>query len=448
MNYKDKKILIVGMGKSGLSAANFFISRGARITGYDRKYIKKAESKIGDRVNLILDTAPENIKPCNYDLIVTSPGVKPDNYILKKAFQDGVPVISEMEAGYRELPGVKVVAVTGTNGKTTTCRMIENLISGRAVVAGNIGLPLTSRVDKIKTKDILILEVSSYQIPYTPSLKPDIGIILNLFPEHLEWHGNFENYVKAKKKMFSRQSSGQVAVFNNEMKELNNFTEGLKSKKYFFSLTEHQRPGCYLKNNQVIWREKSGDKEKLVSLSDFPLKGGHNIENWMASLGAVKQLNKGRKIDTGFKSFKLPSHRLEEFKVSNGVTFVNDSKATNTDSTVRALESYESPIFLLMGGKSKDSFHPRLVDKVNDKVRKLILFGQSRHKLARHFKKIDSSIKVQKKGELKRAVNLTVSEIERGDTVLFSPGGSSFDEFKNYKERGNKFKKWVKEAVQ
>ncbi len=443
MNYKNKKVLIVGLGKSGLSAARFFISRKARVSGYDKKYIKKAAAEIKNSANLIMNTGPGKVNPQNYDIIVTSPGVSPKNPILKQAGKHGVPVISELEAGYREVSGVRVIAVTGTNGKTTTCRMIENLTAGRSVVAGNIGTPLTSILNLVKKKDILVLEVSSYQIPYTPSLKPDIGVVLNIFPEHLDWHGNYDNYFRAKKKLFDRQKAGQGSVLNNQLPGLNNFIEGLESEKYFFSLDYHDKYGCYLKNNIIFWRDARG-VEKIIELDTFSLKGTHNIENYMAALCASKIL----KIDKNkLNNFELPLHRLEEIKTKDGVTFVNDSKATNIQATVRALESYRRPVILLMGGKSKNSFHPGLITEINKKVKTLILFGASRFNLKDKFKDINPKIKVNVKQKLRPAVELAVREKEKGDTVLFSPGGSSFDEFDNYKQRGDKFKQWVEDLI-
>ncbi|MGM0440824.1 MAG: UDP-N-acetylmuramoyl-L-alanine--D-glutamate ligase [Elusimicrobiota bacterium] len=447
MNYKDKKILIIGLGKSGLSAAEFFIARSAKLTCYDRKYIKTAENRIGDRVNLIMDTEPENIDPLKYDLIVTSPGVSPDNYILGQASKKNIPVISEMEVACRELPDVKVVAVTGTNGKTTTCRMIENLISGRVIVAGNIGTPLTSQIGNIKPGDIIVLEVSSYQIPYTPGLIPSVGIILNLFPEHLKWHGNFKNYMESKKKMFLRQDSKGIAVINDNLKDLKLFTENLKSQKYYFSVNEHSKPGCYLQDGVIMWRRASGEKENLADLTGFSLRGDHNIENYMAALTATKLLQEIEKTEIKLRNFNLPAHRLEEFKKRRGVVFVNDSKATNTDATLRALESYGEPVVLLMGGELKNSFHNQIISEINKKVREIILFGDGRHRLSNYLNDIDRDIHINKKKTLRQAVQFMASEIKPGDTVLFSPGGASFDEFKNYRERGGKFKKWVEEII-
>jgi UDP-N-acetylmuramoylalanine--D-glutamate ligase len=305
------------------------------------------------------------------------------------------------------------------------------------VVAGNIGTPLTSVTGRIKKGDLLILEVSSYQIPFSPSLAPEVAVLLNIFPEHLDWHGGYDNYVSDKMALFSRQSENQAALLNYGIKkEHPELFKTIKSRKFFFS-TRRKVRGAYIKDGGLYFSSDS-DEELLMPVKNYKLKGEHNLENLAAAAGAARLAGVNKFPDiSGFRN--LP-HRMEEVLRRKGVLYINDSKATNMDSLYQAVKSLEAPLILLAGGRSKESLHPGLKDEVAGKAKEIILFGESRGQLKKYF----SSLNVKSVPGLKEAVSRAKNIAQTGDTVLLSPGGSSFDEFNDYRHRGDKFKEWVK----
>lgn len=441
-DYRGKKILVLGLARSGRAACSLLLKYGADITGYDIKgldELNELPARIKNNVEFKCGITPRNLNPSRYDKIVASPGIPPDNPVIKKALKLNVPVISELQLGLESLPEVKIVAVTGTNGKTTTCKMLEYITGAKA--AGNIGTPLTSQIENIKEGDLVILEVSSYQIPFSSSLIPDVGIMLNIFPEHLTWHQDFESYVSAKKEMFLRQPSTHIGIFNADIENIDEFLKGVKSRKVFFSSNKDVKEGVCIKGDNIVFIYESGE-ENIISERELTLPGAHNVENLMAAIAAWKCLG-GVKLP-GLKQFKLPPHRLEEIGVFGGVKFINDSKATNMDSTLRAVESSEKPIILFMGGRSKNQLHPGLLRMVKDKVKKIIAFGESSKEIYRYFSGVVPVVEV---AGLKEATKIGFRYAIPGDTVLLSPGGSSFDEFNDYCERGVKFKEWVQEMA-
>ncbi|MDA3793468.1 MAG: UDP-N-acetylmuramoyl-L-alanine--D-glutamate ligase [Elusimicrobia bacterium] len=439
--YKDKKILIAGMARSGRAAFALLAEQGAEINGYDIRKNKTLRAE-GSCPELLSQKDPGLVDVSSYDLVVISPGVKKNNKIIVHARELGIPVISELEVALSVLPPVKIIAVTGTNGKTTTAKIIEFLTGG--ILAGNVGTPLTSVVKDIKRDDLLILEVSSYQIPFSPSLSPDVAVLLNIFPEHLDWHGGYDNYIADKLLLFRRQTPGQAAVLNDNIRKTHQeLIETIKSRKIFFSFRkkafrEKKIKGTYIKDKNIYYKNNS-DPQFLMAADKYKLKGLHNLENLMAAVLAVRLI--GIKKLPRISGFPVPAHRLEEVAEINGVLYINDSKATNMDSVYRAVTSLEGPVILLAGGRSKDIMHPGLKNAVRKNVKKIILFGENRHELKKYF----NTVFEKKSGTLREAVKKAKQMAVKGDTVLLSPGGSSFDEFKDYRDRGNKFKKWVKE---
>jgi len=437
--WKDKKVLILGFGRSGAAASKFLIGEGAKVTIYDEKLKSELNSDedIFSNADLICGILPEKLNVANYAVVVVSPGVPPSNPAVKKALSLEIPVISELEVGLRSLPEVKTVAVTGTNGKTTTVELIAYLTGGR--MAGNIGSPLTAEIKNIKQGETVVLEVSSYQAFFSPSLAPDIALLLNIFPEHINWHGSFKNYINSKKIMFLRQKDSNYSIFNKNIEDLDFFTEGVKSSKYFFSSRGEVERGVFVKNERIIYKDIK-QREELCSVNGFKAKGRHNIENLLAALLAAKLLN--IKDFPHLSGFTPAPHRMEYVDNINGVIFINDSKATNYHSTYSALESMEPPVILLMGGRSKGQEYNLLRDLARNKVKKVLAFGESAKEVSEFFK---DSVEVVMLPTLKAAVEKAGKIAEEGDSVLLSPGGSSFDEFKDYRERGEKYIQWVRE---
>ncbi len=435
--YKNKKILVVGYGKSGRAACRLLSSRGAAVTAYDSKTREKIERGSDELspVEYIFGEDPSNIDVGSFDQIVTSPGIMPQNPVLKNASEMNIEVIAELELGLRFLPPVKVVGVTGTNGKTTTATMISYLTG--ASLAGNIGIPLTSIVDNIEEGDILVLEVSSYQITYSPSLKPEVGVLLNLYPEHLKWHGSYSEYVNSKRKMFERMEREKTAVLNAETENIEKFKKGLDCKKIFFSAERDIKRGFYVSGNEIMY-----DGSYYGKIPE-EINSAHNIENYLASLAACEALQKRGLKD--FSDYRFPLNRCEFVGKYSGVKYVNDSKATNLNAVSRAVDSFERPLILLMGGRSKKQDYMPLWGKIKGKVSTVVVFGESADE---YMEKIPKGVNVIKKKSLYAAVRESVKLAFPGCTVLLSPGGESFDEFSDFAERGEKFKKWVKETAE
>ncbi|MBN2407245.1 MAG: UDP-N-acetylmuramoyl-L-alanine--D-glutamate ligase [Elusimicrobia bacterium] len=440
-NYKGKKILILGAARSGLSACRLLCREGADVTVYDRKEADRLDipGDLNGPARFITGSGGEDIDAAAYDAVVTSPGFAPDSPLMKSALKKGVRVISELQVGLEFLPRSTIVAVTGTNGKTTTCSLIQYLTGGK--VAGNIGIPLTSETGRIEEGDTVILEVSSFQIPFSPGLAPDVSVLLNIFPEHIEWHGDFGKYWKAKKEMFLRQGPEKQAVINDSVRDIPGFMEGLRHKTVLFSPDRRLDRGVMSsEGGDIIYIGDSGKKEILMEGGRNPLPGAHNMENLMAALAVCRILGI-RKIKD-LSGFALPPHRLERVAVKNGITYIDDSKATNMHSTLKALQSMEKPVILLMGGRTKGQMHPDLRETVRRKVKKIVAFGESRKEITGHFA---GAAEITQAEGLREAVAMASASAAKGDTVLLSPGGSSFDEFTDYKDRGDKFRKWVEE---
>jgi UDP-N-acetylmuramoylalanine--D-glutamate ligase len=337
--YSGKNILILGFARSGQAACRLLLNNNALVTVYDSKELSKLSDipeDLKNNINFIDGNPPEAVNPKEYDTVVTSPGISPGHPIIKEALAEGISVISELQLGLEYLPDVKIIAVTGTNGKTTTCKLLEYFTGGR--VAGNIGFPLSGMIEEIREGDVVVLEVSSYQIPFSPSLKPDVGVVLNVFPEHLDWHGSFKDYVYAKKQLFLRQAPDQVSICNANIEDFDKFTEGIASKQVLFSLKKIDACGVYFDDNNILYRDASGREEVVVSKEDIRFPGKHNLENIMAAIAAWKSIGGGKLPP--LSGFDLPPHRIQEIGIFDGVKYINDSKATNMDSTIRALESF------------------------------------------------------------------------------------------------------------
>ncbi len=433
---KGKKVLVLGAARSGRAAAGFLLKKGAEVTVYDREAESFRGGFPGEAV-MLSGTAPEDVQTEGFDMAVASPGFPPSNPLFGKLAALDIPVISELELGLRFLgKGVRIAAVTGTNGKTTTALMLGHLTGG--TVAGNIGKPLTRMIDEVPDTGILVLEVSSFQIPLSPSLSPDAGILLNLFPEHTEWHGSFKEYWKAKRKMFERMSPGSTGIFNADMEKVGDFVSGLECGKVFFSSERRVPGGVYADGNDIVV-DISGRERRFKRPDPRNIPGTHNTENLMGALAACAAL--GVEEIPGMDGFRLPPHRLERFR-EGSLEFINDSKATNPESVRRALESVDAPFILLMGGKSKKVSLGKVPELASGRAYAVILFGESRGELEQFF---PENLRVFKAPGLREAVRLAVETAPRGCSILLSPGGASFDEFEDYTHRGEKFREWAKE---
>jgi UDP-N-acetylmuramoylalanine--D-glutamate ligase len=446
MSVKNKKILVVGFARSGLSATNFLLERGARVTVTDTK----REEELKDYLSQLnmppkLSLGAHQIEEfLDADLIVLSPGVPSNLPELQQASERGIPVYSEVELAYRFLEG-KIIGVTGSNGKTTTTTLIGELFqkAGReCVVAGNIGSPLIQFADSssASTETTFVVELSSFQLENIQEFKCDIALILNVSPDHQDRYERFEDYVQAKEQIFLNQTGEDYAVINAD----NPFTLKMASRRparvLLYSRKQDLEEGVFVRNGsiQVIWE---GQEQCLMAVDEIRLRGGHNLENMLAATaaGVLSGLDREVMIET-FRSFAGVEHRLEWVRELSGVTFYNDSKATNMDSAAQALQAFAEPLVVIMGGKDKGADFGVLQPLVSDKVRMLVLLGAAADKISHSLGKHVATVHAQ---DLGQAVELAYENARPGDVVLLAPGCTSFDMFDDFEHRGRVFKERV-----
>lgn len=451
MELKGKKVVIVGLAKTGWDVANFLLEKGVDIYVTEEKkdfeVIEKAEKlkKIGIKVELGFHSEKFLEKA---DIVIPSPGVSPESLPIKWAIGKKVPLISEIELSYLFSPSKKIIAITGTNGKTTTTSLCGFLFKNAClpyVICGNIGNTFIGEIKKIKNNTWIILEVSSFQLEYIDKFKPYIGVLLNITPDHLDRYPSMEEYINAKFNLFKNQTEKDWAVLNYKDFYCREIASKIKGEKCFFSINKINR-GVFLKNQKIVSDFKF--KGEIISIKESSLFGLGNIYNMLAvtSIGLICDINPEIIRET-FKTFKTLPHRLEKVYKKNGIVFINDSKATNVDAVKKALESFPQigKIILIMGGKDKGFSFKELSNLVRKKVKNLILLGETKEKIAKDLKKTEVNIDFV--DNMKQAVNLAFKKAKKGDIILLSPGCSSFDMFKNYQERGDVFKKEVKSLL-
>jgi UDP-N-acetylmuramoylalanine--D-glutamate ligase len=440
-----KQVGVVGLGRSGFAAARLLSVQGAHVTVLD----DKTPEKLGDwiekagqvpRVKLLLGGV-DPAAASSFDLVVTSPGVRFDHPALEAARQRGVPVIGEMELAYGYCPA-PVAAVTGTNGKTTTTTLLASMLraSGRkAVACGNIGKAFSEAVFELAAEDWAVLEVSSFQLETIEAFRPRVAAVLNVTPDHLDRHKDMGDYVETKGRIFENQEAGDSAVLNASDKYSPLLSKLSPNPPFLFGFPGGMgegRPGCYVREGRL---ELMG--RPLVSTSELRIPGPHNQENacaaaLMASLCGVRD----QAIAGVLREFTGVEHRLEPAGEIDGVRFVNDSKGTNVDSVVKALESFPRPIVLILGGRDKEGDFSRLAPLIREKVTRIVAFGECKDKIVRQ---LAPAATVVEAGTLEETVKGAFAACGKGGTVLFSPGCASFDMFRNYEDRGRQFKALV-----
>ena len=442
MELKGKKVLVIGLGKTGIASARFLAHKGAIVFVTDEKMSALPSELSG----LGIEFSPYDVSARGFDLIVPSPGVPQFNQILTQATATGIEVVSELELASRFLK-VPIIAITGTNGKTTTTSLIaEMLIAGgkKVFVGGNIGNPVIDYVLGAQDDDFVVLEVSSFQLLHTATFHPQIALVLNITRDHTDYHGSFREYAIAKGKIFANQTSDDVAIINAEDATTVNGASQIQAKKLYFSSCREVDDGMYFaeqKLNCVVGRIKGAE----YGIEKIRLPGLHNVENIMAAfLTAEFSGVKPTAIIQALGKFRGIAHRIEFVAENKGVSFYDDSKGTNVDAALRAIESFAGPLVLLLGGKDKDGDFSTLAEAIKNKVRKLILFGDARCVIGDAIGNIVDTVSV---ATMKEATKLAYSDACSGDVVLLSPACASFDEFNSYKHRGEVFQQIVKEMI-
>lgn len=447
MDLNGKRVLVVGLGRSGVASALFLKSHGARVTVSDAK----SEDQLREHLAALLDagiaveTGGHGERTFqNQDLIVVSPGVPIDAHPIMQARALGQQVIGEIELAAQFLKG-PIVAITGSNGKTTTTTLVGQILSAgelQTLVGGNIGTAAISLAAQAMPETVIVLEVSSFQLETIHSFRPKIAVVLNVTPDHLDRHRTFAAYVDAKARIFENQESEDFAVLNADDPTCVELGGRTRAQVFWFSRKREVESGMFVRGAQIIFRgRKTGSEEEIMPVSDIPLKGAHNLENVLAATCAGALMGcEPQKVRAAVKSFKAVEHRLEYVATIRGVDYYNDSKATNVDATIKALESFPANIHLILGGKDKGSDYTVLNGLLRQRVKHVYTIGAAADKIRSH---IRGATNILSSGTIEAAVKQASAAAQPGDVVLLAPACASFDQFQNYEHRGNVFKELV-----
>lgn len=452
LNYKDKTVAVIGLSeRTGLAVAEKMLGLGADIIVSD---IKKAEelkpqlSVLRKYDNISYDLGGHTDQILKADMIVLSPGVPYDLDILIKAEKKGIEVISEVELAYR-LTEAKIIGVTGTNGKTTVTSLIghilKNSLETEVRVGGNIGYPLISEVEGLESNDWLVTELSSFQLEKIKNFRPNIAIMINFSPDHLDRHKTVEKYWDAKYNIFSNQKEDDLAILNIDDKYIKERLNNIKAKRYEVSKNQIVENGIFYSQN-YIYEVKNCQKSKVIKTSDIPLIGTHNILNTSIAVQIAKLFSIDNEIiKKNVQSYKAFAHRLEIIK-DKDYTIIDDSKATNPHAAINALRSIEKPIVLILGGQDRDASFKALAYTVKQRVKKAIILGEVKDEIKKELDKIGYKNYILV-NSMQEAAKESLKDIVQGDTVLLSPGCPSWDMYESYKKRGKEFQEEVKKIL-
>jgi UDP-N-acetylmuramoylalanine--D-glutamate ligase len=445
MNLKGKKIAVIGMGKTGISTARFLAGQGASVIATDEKPSEKwgaaFEQMAGENW---LQTGDYNANILEgVSMVVPSPGIPPVNEILQAAVKNKIPVISEVELAscFIKAP---IIAVTGTNGKTTTTTLLGEILTGagkKVFVGGNIGNPLIDFAGNNQDADFIVAEISSFQLQWIEKFRPFVAVLLNITCDHVNYHGSFDEYRRIKARVFENQTAQDFAIINAEDQEQKIIATSLCAQVSAFSSKNELPAGIFIKGANIVLRHPNlGEEQYPLNMIKIP--GLHNVENVMAALMTARFCGCSREsIIATISGFSGLSHRIEFVAENKSVRYYDDSKGTNVGSVIRALDTFSAPVILLLGGRDKDGDFQNLKPLLAAKAKQVILFGEARNRIELL---IGKSVLTVKEPTLLAAIETARKSASAGDVVLLSPGCASFDEFSNYKERGNFFKQVVR----
>ena len=436
-----KKVLVIGLARTGTECARFLTGQGASVSVSDLRSAAELKATVEALAGL----------PINYhfggeqtswldgvDSVIPSPGVPMENSLLKEAVARRIPVMSEIElaAGLFRAP---LVAITGTNGKSTTTTLIGAMLKAdgrKTFLGGNLGAPFIGAVSE--EWDWGVIEVSSFQLEWVERFRPRIALYLNVVEDHLDRYPNFADYRRTKERIFAAQTKDDVAILNRDDPLVWRLSRHLKARVISFGFPE-VAAGVFARGDEIVWR--GGAEEERFSLGKVKIQGVHNVENLMAAIAAAKCAGVSRRaIENTLEEFPGLEHRLEFVRERVGVRYFNDSKGTNVGAVVKSLASFPGPVILLAGGVDKGGDYAPLADAVKRKVRRLVLFGAAKQIIAEALGRLTETVMV---ADLEAAVRDAAAHARPGDVVLLSPACSSFDQFKNYAERGRVFKQLV-----
>jgi UDP-N-acetylmuramoylalanine--D-glutamate ligase len=446
---KNKRVLVVGLARTGVATALFCAAHGADVTATD----SRGEAEIGEEIaKLRAETVKLELGGhqeqtfLEQDLIIPSPGVPADAPLLQAARAKGVTIWSEIELAYRFRRG-KLIGITGSNGKTTTTSLVEHILRAASfptILAGNIGTPLISCVERMTNDTVTVVELSSFQLELIHTFRTDISVFLNLTPDHLDRHHSMELYSKAKARIFENQGEEDFAILNADDPATTPLAP-TRPHVYWFSRKQRAAQGAFLRGDDIVFRN-DGREEVVLKREEVPLPGAHNLENVLAAIAAARIAGASAKaVAEGVRSFAGVEHRLEFVAEINGVRYYNDSKATNVDATLKALDAFSGRILVILGGKDKGSDYTALQGPLRERAILALLIGAAADKISNQ---IDGSVTIERAGTLERAIEIASHTARPGDVVLLAPACASFDQFENYEHRGRVFKALVHELKQ
>lgn len=442
-NWFDKKVLVLGLSKSGIAAAKYLNNHGAEVSITESREAKPEDNEIINELNSLgikveMGNHSEEFIKDSYTA-VTSPGIPPTSDIMQRLKSENIRVISEIELAFLESPK-PFIAITGTNGKTTTTALAAHILSEefKAVPCGNYGTPPCGLVDS--DIELFVCECSSFQLEYSPSFQPQISVWTNFTPDHINWHGNLENYFKAKAKIFKSPQTPAFSVLNAKDEKLVGFAPQCGGTLFYFA--EEIGENCsYVKDNAIFFK-RDGVEERIIELQDCPLIGEHNHQNVMCAVIVAKLEGvSNEKIKNAIMSFKVPEHRLENFAQRDGIVFYNDSKATNPEASLVAIRSFEKgDVVLIAGGRDKNTCLDEFSQAVKKHIKTVVLIGEAADRFEENLRS-NGFENIVRASSIKDAVDKSI-EISP-DFVLLSPACASFDMFSGYEERGKVFKEYV-----
>jgi UDP-N-acetylmuramoylalanine--D-glutamate ligase len=443
MDLQNKKITVVGMGRSGIASANFLAGRKAQVTLIDHKVRKDLEEAIVQLNASVQIKSGASALPGNEELIILSPGVDIHSAFLEPARKKGIPIWSEVELASR-FTSTPIIAVTGTNGKSTCTTLIGKILQRageKVLVGGNIGIPFISLVDQ-KGIDFLVVEISSFQLEAVETFQPKISIVLNITPDHLDRHKTLATYIALKARIFENQTENDCCLLNEDDANTKNLGQNSSAQKYFFSARGNVDQGAFLMGSNLMLL-KDGTEQKICAIEDLNQVMQWQVENVLAASLACSLLDiPTESIAESLKQFTGMEHRMEWVRTFQGIDFVNDSKGTNVGAVQKSLESLSRPVVLIAGGKDKDSDFLPLKQALKQRVKHLILIGETQSKFRQV---LNGSFSYEDASSMEEAVHQAVGKAASGDVVLLSPACASFDMFVDYADRGNQFKTIVKQ---
>jgi UDP-N-acetylmuramoylalanine--D-glutamate ligase len=445
MELRKKRVLVVGLARTGVATALFCAGHYAIVTATETR----AESELGEApaklraAGVTLELGGHTEKTfLAQDLIIPSPGVPADDTFLLLARSKGITIWSEIELAYRFLEG-KLIGITGSNGKTTTTTLVHHILKAAAMQAylvGNVGTPLISEVEKMDAGSVAVAELSSFQLELTEKFRPNIGALLNLTPDHLDRHKTMEAYAAAKARIFENQTELDAAILNADDAASAKYAPK-KPQVFWFSRKKHVAQGACLNGGEIVVVH-DGKEDAVMRAAEIPLAGAHNLENVLAAVIVTRLAGvDAPRIAKAVKSFAGVEHRLEFVADIRGVRYYNDSKATNVDATLKALDAFPGRILVILGGKDKGSDYTVLQKPLRERAILALLIGAAADKIE---KQIAGSVAIEGAGTLERAVEAASMAARAGDVVLLAPACASFDQFENYEQRGRVFKQLVR----